>query len=571
MCGVRRRQTYRAPSGERVHRAETLAGEMGLSPVLGQVLVQRGIETKADVERFLEPRLSNLTPPENLTDFDAAVHRLGDAVGRHERVGVFGDYDVDGITSVAVVASYLESLGLEVVTRLASRDHGYGLQPMDVRALRESGCTLLVACDVGTCDFDALEDARRLGLDVVVLDHHKVAEELPFTVALVNPSRPDSSFPEDGLASVGLSFYLVSGLRTYLDKKGVLSSVPDPRTLLDLVAVGTVADVVPLQRVNRIMVHRGLGVLAAGRRPGLRALVRRARVSGPSLVRARDISFGLAPRLNAAGRLGDARPAFELLMEQDSSRAEALADRLEEMNGKRRAYQDLVFEAATQQVHWGQAGEHILVVDGAGWHPGVVGIVASKLVERFHRPAIVISLDEQTGVGRGSGRSDGVLDLHAVLKASENLLESFGGHAAAAGLVVRRERIGELRSALNEAVSKMEGPAAGAVEVDAVLGVEDLTPSTMEALDRLEPVGAGNPSALLMARDVPVLQVRKMGSEHLRLKVGDKARPVTAVGFSMAEDAPKVGKSVDMVFRLEWDSYFGPGVVRLNLVQIGLE
>ena len=568
---MRHRQTFRAPPAERIRKARGLADQLGLSQVLAQVLVQRGMETSDEIGRFLAPKLSDLTPPEDLTDFDAAVDRVLDAVRGGEHVGVFGDYDVDGITSVAVVASYLEALGLVVTPRLARRDSGYGIQPEDVRELKEAGCSLLVACDVGTCDFDALEEARVVGLDVVVLDHHKVAERLPETVALVNPSRPDSAFPEETLASVGLSFYLVSGLRTKLKAARLVANPPDPRELLDLVAVGTVADVVPLRRANRIMVHRGLRLLGAGRRPGLRALVRRSRVVADVGVRARDISFGLAPRLNAAGRLGDARPAFELLMAKDASQAEALADRLEEMNGRRRAYQDMVFDAATQQVHWGQAGEHILVVDGAGWHPGVVGIVASKLVERFHRPAIVISLDEETGIGRGSGRSDGLVDLHAMLKRGEDMLLSFGGHAAAAGLVVKRDRIGDLRRFLNEAVAALGTKSLGPVEVDAALEVGSIDASLMESLGGLEPVGAGNPSPLFAAMDVPIQSVRKMGGEHIRLQVGPRSRSITAVGFSMAEDAPAAGRTVDLVFRLEWDSYFGPGAVRLNLVQIGME
>ncbi len=548
-------------------RIATCARELGVHPVVASILLRRGYAEREAAERFLEPRLADLPTPEGMADYDAAVARIAQAVEQGERVGIFGDYDVDGITSAAVLADFLRELGVAGRVRLASRSQGYGLHPADVRALKEQGCGMLVSCDVGTSDLEAAEEAARLGMDLVVVDHHKTAESLPRAVALVNHSRRDDRFDGGALATVGLVFYLVSGVRRALAARRSPERLPDPRGLLDLVAVGTVADVVPLVAANRILVRRGLELLGRTRRPGLRALLRAAKVAAP--VRARDVAFRIAPRLNAAGRLGSARPAFELLLTRDEERARELAGQLEGLNNERRSHQEQVFEAACEQVAWGQAGEHVLVVDGMGWHPGVVGIVAAKLVERYGRPAVVVSLEEGEEVGRGSCRSDGRLDMYECLSRVSEHLEGFGGHSAAAGLVVRRDRLAALRAALNAVAEEMLGGLPERVrEADAEVAVSDLDSRLLQEMERLEPFGPENPEPLLYLQQVQVLDVRTMGSAHLRLRLGDPSRQVTAVAFSQADRAPEAGARIDVIFSLEWDHYAGPGAVRLNILQM---
>ena len=545
--------------------ARRLAAELDIHPIVARVIVARGIETPESARRFLSPRLGDLDPPMGLADFSGAVERLAVAVLQGEQIGIFGDYDVDGITSSAVVALYLKKLGLDPVVRLAHRDRGYGLKTGDIDFLAERGCSLIVACDVGTSDVDALQWAKERNLDVLVMDHHQVPENLPPATALVNPARHDSTFPDPGLASVGLTFYLVAALRTRLQSEKKWSGVlPDPREMLDLVALGTVADVAPLIGGNRIMVSYGLDLLGRSPRAGVRALAQVAGVEDGHRIGVREVAFNLAPRLNAAGRLGDAAPAFDLVIESDAQRARFLARQLDDLNQTRRQLQQSVLEAAEQQVRWGQAGDRVLVVDGQGWHPGVVGIVAARLAETYVRPAVVIALGDD-GLGRGSGRSDGRMDLYESLSQCEETLVSFGGHAAAAGLVVRRDKIGAFRRAINEVAGRSDQSEARSWKVDAVLSLSDVNENLMRGLDVLEPTGAGNPAAQFLVRSVRVDGARVVGrgGDHLSMVLRDGAVSRSAIGFSMGARAPAVGSTIDVVFTPEWDLYRGGVQLRI--------
>jgi single-stranded-DNA-specific exonuclease len=371
---------------------------------------------------------------------------------------------------------------------------------------------------------------------------------------------------------VGLAFYLAAGLKTFLEPKLERRPIPDPRTFLDLVALGTVADVAPLKGANRVMVSRGLQLLGGKRRPGLQALARVSGVSGRSgPIGVREVAFRLAPRLNAAGRLGDAMPAFALLREEDEQRAKKLAGQLDELNRKRQELQEVVFKAARQQVEWGEAGENVLVVDGPGWHPGVVGIVAAKLAEKYARPAVVISIDE-SGEGRGSCRTAGGVNIYRCLESAKDALVSFGGHEAAAGVVVRRERIELLRSLLEDAVSaRSEGPKDGRViEVDGRVTLKDVDQTLMTSLDKLEPMGSGNPEPVLLARSVGVERIRVVGQGHLSLQLAEPSSTVrrAAIGFRMADRPIREGSRIDIAFTPEWDTYRGNGAVRLRLKEL---
>ena len=539
--------------------ARQLAAELDIHFIVAQVLVARGIDAPEEAQRFVRPRLGDLEPPIGLADFSGAVERLAVAALQGEQVGIFGDYDVDGITSTAVVALYLRKLGLNPVVRLAHRDRGYGLKPGDIDFLAARGCRLIVACDVGTSDVEALQWARDHNLDVLVFDHHQVPDLLPPTTALVNPARHDSTFPDPGLASVGLTFYLVAALRTRLQSEQKWAgNLPDPREMLDLVALGTVADVAPLTGGNRVMVSYGLKMLGGSPRVGLKALAQVAGLEEGRTIGVREVAFNLAPRLNAAGRLGDAAPAFDLVTESDPDRARSLARQLDELNQTRRQLQQSVLEAAEQQVRWGQAGDSVLVVDGQGWHPGVVGIVAARLAETYVRPAVVIALGDD-GLGRGSGRSDGRLDLYESLSLCGDTLVSFGGHAAAAGLVVRRDRIGAFRQAINAVANQSGHTETRTWQVDAVLSLSDVDEHLMRGLDILEPTGAGNPAPQFLARSVRVDAVRVVGrgGDHLSMVLCDGPVSRSAIGFSMGSRAPAVGSTIDVVFTPEWDLYRG--------------
>ncbi len=556
-------------------RSETLASELGIRRTTSRVLVRRGVHDLDTAESYLEPRLHSLIDPSNMADFPRAVSRLADAVCRHERCGVFGDYDVDGITAAAVITESLENVGQTPEVRLASRDLGYGLTPTDIGAFKEAGCTLVVACDVGSGDHPALQAAVQAGIDVVVLDHHQMPENPPPAYALVNPGRPGCPFPFHDMASVGVSFYVAAALRTELIEREFFGEAtpPDVRQLLDLVAVGTIADVVPLSGVNRIMVRAGLDRINELNRPGLRFLARLAGLqAGPPAITVKDIAFRLAPRLNAAGRLGNAKPALQLLLERETNEAWRCALALDGRNRQRQRLQEDVYNAAVAMVEKGGVGEAIHVVAGESWHPGVVGIVASKLADQFGRPAVVISMSG--GEGRGSVRTFGGINVYQALDASQNHLVTFGGHASAAGLTVKQSDLAALTETLDAEVQAQitrRGGVQDTVIVDSHVDLGRVDEELVDELERIQPCGEGNPEPMLMADPVVVMESRLVGNGHLRLKIanpeGDTVHEV--IGFGMGHRAPAVQSQVRVVFVPEHNTYRGKTSIQLRLLDLG--
>lgn len=556
-------------------RSETLARELGLRRTTARVLVRRGVRDLDSAKSYLDPHLQGLIDPSEMADFQRAVKRLADAVCRSERCGVFGDYDVDGITAAAVIAEILESLGQTPDVRLASRDRGYGLTPRDILDFGKAGCTLVVACDVGSGDHAALQAAVEAGIDVVVLDHHQMPENAPPAYALVNPGRPGCPFPFHHMASVGVSFYVAAALRSELADRGFFNEsrpAPDVHQLLDLVAVGTIADVVPLSGVNRIMVRAGLDRINELRRPGLRFLARLAGLqAGTPAITVKDIAFRLAPRLNAAGRLGDAKPALQLLMERETNEAWRCALALDGRNRQRQRLQEDVYIAALEMVERGGVGEAVHVLASEDWHPGVVGIVASKLAEQFGRPAVVISMTD--GEGRGSVRTYGGINIYEALDASRQHLVTFGGHAAAAGLTVKQSDLPALTKALDAEV-KAQIDRRGGVEdttfVDSLTSLGEVDEELVNELGRIQPCGEGNPEPMLLADPVVVVESRLVGNGHLRLKIASPEGDVVheVIGFGMGHRAPAVQSRLRVVFVPEHNTYRGKTSIQLRLLDL---
>ncbi|MEZ4367183.1 MAG: DHHA1 domain-containing protein [Kofleriaceae bacterium] len=464
-----------------------------------------------------------------------------------------------------------------VEVAVASRDAGYGFSQAAVTDFVARGCTLVVTGDCGTSDVASIEAARAHGVDVIVIDHHTVpAEGGPAhpALALVNPLRADSAFPFRGMASVGLAFYVVCALRTQLRDAGHFRGrpEPDPRELLDLVALGTVADLVPLREENRILTALGLARLGARARPGLAALLEIAGVGADQPVDARTIAWKLGPRLNAPGRLGAALPALELLLASDAD-AGRCAAALEQANLARRAAQDVVVAEAMATAQVGAC----VVAAGAGWGAGVVGIVAAKLVEAHGRPAFVIAVDETTGVARGSARTCGGVDLYQALAAAAPLLERFGGHAAAAGLTVRAEKLPELTAALDGAVAEQvtrlaagSGPIQRGRAADAELDLAEVDERLCGELAALGPFGQDNPPLQLLARGVRVLASRRVGDgSHLKLLLdGGHGRELDAIGFGLGEQAPAVDARVDVVCGPRVSVFRGRARVELEITAL---
>ncbi|HXU67845.1 MAG TPA: single-stranded-DNA-specific exonuclease RecJ [Polyangia bacterium] len=552
-------------------RARTLGSALSISPVTAQLLINRGFADPDRARRFLQPRLAELRRPdgaEAMAGFAVAVERLARALAAAETIGVFGDYDVDGVTSCALLASFLGDAGGRVVARVARRDAGYGFGVDDAARFADAGCAVVVTCDCGTSDHDALAAARARGIDVIVVDHHQVPERDPEALALINPHQPSCRFPFKGLASVGVAFYLAAALRTRLRAAG-RTSLPDPRALVDLVAVGTIADLAPLTDENRILVHHGIARLREAPRPGLAAL---ARVAGldDGTMRGVDISLKLAPRLNAPGRLGDAAPALALLM-ADASNAEARAAACEAANVERRAVQDRVAVEAMQQAE--AQTDPVIVVAGAGWHAGVVGIVAAKLVDRFARPSVVIALDAAGRVGVGSARTVGGFHLHRALVGCADLLVRYGGHAAAAGLTVEAQHLGELRTRLSSAAREAFGgevPAA-ILGVDAEIALDAVDELLAEEVGRLEPFGVGNPEPVLAARGVTLERARVVGENHLQVTLRDGLHARDGIGFRLADRDPGAGSLVRAAFVPEVDTFRGVRRVRVRLRDLSPE
>jgi single-stranded-DNA-specific exonuclease len=537
--------------------AAALANEAKLLPLTARVLVGRGIVRADLVSKFLEPRLGDLRRPEGMADLERAIDRLVAALAAGETIGVFGDYDVDGVTTAATLTSALRAFGGKVVPRAASRHAGYGLGVEDVARFAADGCKVLVTGDCGTSDHEALRAGRERGLDVIVIDHHELPAGESAAYALVNSRRPDDTFAFKGLASCGVAFYLAAALRTRL------GAAFDPRELLDLVALGTIADLVPLTDENRILVAAGLKTLSGRKRPGLAALIERADLTDGTIT-AHQAAFRLTPRLNAAGRLGEAQLALDLLLASPAD-APKLAEAINDQNTERQRIQELVWMEARAQGA-AQADAPAVVVGAEGWHQGVVGIVAARLVDELGRPAIAVGFKD--GQGRGSARTVPGVNLYEALAACGTHLTKFGGHAGAAGMSLAIDRLDGFRAAfVAEAARQLNGRATAAVEVDAEVALGDLDLPFTEELARLAPFGAANREPLFALRGVTARSTRVVGKKHLQLTLDHEGATSEAIAFGFGESDPGPGAVLDLVATAELDTFRGARRARLRVTK----
>ena len=538
----------------------------GYTPLLCALLCARGIKDAAAAGAFLEPEGTALSDPFALRDVDKAAARLRLAIDGGEHVAVYGDYDVDGITSGCMMTAYLRGKGLVCELYIPNRmEEGYGVNAAAIRALAEMGVTLIVTVDCGVTTVEETALAGELGVDMIVTDHHECREILPDAVAVVDPKRPDD--PEEGrdLAGVGVAFKLLCAL------EGDTESVLD--RFADLVAVGTVADVMPLVGENRRIVRRGLKKLETDPRPGLRALMEEAGMGGVGGKKtgATSIGFLLAPRLNAAGRLGKVDIASALLLTEDPAEAALTAAELCRLNRERQALETRIWKEAAALLGEKRPDEPI-VLAAEGWHQGVIGIVASRLTEAYGVPAVMICLDGEDG--KGSCRSCGGFNLFEALSACAEHLEGFGGHALAAGLTVKRENIPALRAALGALYRAWPGEAVPALDIDLVVdGPEMLTMESVEDLDQLEPCGAGNPRPLLCLQNALVADVTPIGGgKHVRLRLEKFGVSYEAVFFgkSAEELGLRRGDRADAAFTPQINLFRDRKSVQLLLTDLRL-
>ncbi len=553
----------------------------GLPDVLARVLAARGV-LPDDAPAFLDPALKLLMPdPSRLVDMDAAVERVADAVEAGRKIAIFGDYDVDGATSSAILAKYLQWLGLDPVIHIPDRIiEGYGPNGPAIEALHQGGAELLVTLDCGSTSFEAFETAGRLSLDVVVIDHHQVGETLPDVRALVNPNRQDDLSGQGHLAAVGVTFLFLVGLNRELRRRGAFASRPQPdlMALLDLVALGTVCDVVPLQGLNRAYVTRGLAVMHQRRNHGLTALADAARVSGRPAPY--HLGFLVGPRINAGGRIGDAALGARLLTTEDPHEARAIAERLDQLNSERQIMEAVMLEQAGAEAAYAieTRDPAVLLTGSPDWHPGIVGLIASRLKEAHRRPAFAVAFD-QTGKGTGSGRSIPGVDLGKAVRQAvdDRLLEKGGGHAMAAGLTVRREKIADLEAYFNESLQADVEAATASRElsVDAALTATGATLELLELLEKAGPYGAGHAEPVFAFPAHRISYADVVGKGHVRATIaaGDGAG-LKAICFK-AEDKPHGkmllegrGRGLHVAGTLSIDTWQGSPKVQLRILDV---
>ena len=547
----------------------SLQEALSLPEVLCALLVKRDLADPDRAKAFLRPLLSELDGHPALAGMATATQRILDAVRRGETILVHGDYDVDGIAGTTLLTRWISRIGGDAIPFVPHRVRdGYDLGPAGITAAREAGADLILTVDSGIRAHDAVAEANAAGLDVIVTDHHTPAETLPPALSVVNPNRVDCEYPNKGLCGTGVAYRLCESL---LKGRGI-----DPEKLyasLDLVALATIADMVPLNRENRTLVRYGLKALAQTKLPGLRALMERAGL-GDGPIDAGQVAFRIAPRINAVGRMAEAMTALELLMSDDVARTSALTDRLEDANDLRREEEARTLEEALAQLEgtFDPAKDFGVVLEGEGWHPGVIGIVASRIVERIHRPTVLVAVSD--GQGRGSARSIPGFDLFGAVHACREHLDRFGGHRAAAGMDIAADRIGVFRDAFDAEVRERLGgeQPRPVLRPQLQISLTAVTERLAHMLLYLGPFGMGNPTPVFLARQVDLTRpAREVGKGHLKLQLTQSRRTLDAIGFGLVNRvAPEsLGTGpVDLVFKLKIGDFQGRRQVEAHLLDV---
>ncbi len=544
-----------------------LAQQLEINPLTAQVLLLRGITSVEQAGQFLQDSLSALPDPDLLPDMAVACGRLEQALLNGEKIAVHGDYDVDGITGCTLLVEMLRRMGGTVEYHIPLRlQDGYGLSATAIRAAKENGCTLIVSVDCGVSATAEANLASELGIDLIITDHHQPPDELPVCLALINPQLTSNRFPWRELAGVGVAFFLLVGLRRHLRNSNYFKQVdePDLRQGLDLVALGTIADIVPLGGVNRILVRSGLRLLEAGERPGIAALKRVAEVKQ---VTSGVVGFRLAPRLNAAGRLEDATSGVKLLLGDEPQSIVPLAERLDSFNRERQKIEQKTLAEAIEMVEvQDQPERYTIVLASEKWHSGVIGIVASRLVERYHRPTVMISLT--AGQGKGSARSISGFNLYQAFKLSSAPLSGFGGHAMAAGLSLDADNLDAFRDAFEQvAVSQLTADDLVPVSShDGEILLSSFTLPLLRQLETLNPFGAGNPQPVFISRNCRPHSPRILADKHIKFDLEQDGVQISCIAFGQAEKLDQLNGEIDLLYRPEINRWRGNESLQLQVV-----
>ena len=547
---------------------DKLAKSLQISPITAQILVNRGIENETEANLFLNCTLFDLPSPYLMKGMDRAIERIKKALKNNERITIYGDYDVDGVTSTALLYSFLKVLKANVTYYNPDRlKEGYGINIDAVKKLAEQGVSLIISGDCGITAVKEIEQAKELGVEFIVTDHHKPPQELPQAVSILNPKLSECKYPGKEIVGVGVIFNLVIALRRALRDEGFFKNgEPNLGDYLDLVALGTVADCAPLLDVNRILVKEGIKRMQSPKRLGVQALKEASSIKGE--VTSYDLGFKLGPRINASGRMSTAENAVALFISENLGEARELAKELNEKNSNRQSTEAEIIKEAISLLESNPAliGTNSIVLASRNWHPGIIGIVASRIVERYEKPTMLIAITED-GVGKGSGRSLEGINIYAALSECRELFLQFGGHEQAAGLSIREENVEKFREMFDKALENSEEQYEKKLKVDCAIELDSLTDSLISEFELLQPFGIGNPEPALLSRTVEVVSQRIFKDKHLGFKVKKGTKLFDAIWFNMKEPFTLPDK-VDMVFTPEFNKWNGKKEIRLRVKDV---
>ena len=550
-------QVYQVENDE----VEKLQEKYKINKLLATILVNRGITEEEQIEKFLKPKRSDFYNPYGMPDMNIAVERIMKAIKNKEKTIIYGDYDVDGITSVTVLKSFLEERGLHVGVYIPNRlEEGYGLNKKAVEYIAEQKYSLMITVDCGISAVEEVEYANQLGIETIVTDHHEPGNELPNALAVVDAKRKDNQYQCRNLAGVGVVFKLIQaiGIKMGLEEKEYLK-------YLDIVCIGTISDIVPLTDENRVIVNLGLKLVEQTRNLGLKSILQ---VSGYNKIDSVTISFGIAPRINACGRMGHQEEALKLFLSKDINEVSELTQKLNEYNKTRQEIEKRIFEDATIQIEkQGIADKNTIVLMGENWHHGVIGIVASKITEMYFKPSILLC--EEDDCGKGSGRSIPGFDLYEALTECKESIDKFGGHAMAVGINVKKDKLEEFKERLEQiAKDKNIEDIVPILKIDAQISVDEINKEMVNSLKELEPFGEENKNPLFVFKNLKIDSIRALSEgKHLKLTLKDNKNIVNAIGFNLGELANeyKIGDKIDVVGNLEINSFNGVDNIQINI------
>ena len=546
-------------------KVEELSNKYHLNKLLATILANRNIVNEEDIRLFLNPTRNDFHDPYLITDMEKAINRIVEAIEKQEKVTIYGDYDVDGITSITVLKSFLKDRGLEVSQYIPNRLHeGYGLNKNAIDKIHNNGCELMITVDCGISAIEEIEYANSLGIETIVTDHHEPGNELPNALAVIDNKRKDSTYPFRELAGVGVVFKVIQAL-------GIKLGLKEEEYLkyLDIVCIGTISDIVPLVDENRVIAKLGLLLIKQTRNIGLRSIIQS---SGYTKIDSNSISFGIAPRINACGRMGKAEDALQLFLSKNINEVSNLTNKLNEYNRLRQDTEKKIFESAIKQIEEENLAENATItVGGHNWHHGVIGIVSSKITEMYFKPSILLSFEED-GMGTGSGRSIPGFDLHEALSKCTDTIEKFGGHSMAIGITIKKEKFEAFKKEFEEIAKKANiEEIVPIINIDAKIDFSSINKEMVESLKELEPFGEGNKMPVFVFKNLKIDSIRALSEgKHLKLTLKEGNTVVNAIGFNMGllAEEYRIGDKIDVVGVLEVNTFNGVDNLQINMKDI---